>query len=166
MIRRLALALLAAALLLTGCSGSPGEEEPTAGATAAPMDAPPTMPELALDDSPAGAEAFVRHWVDVFNAAARSGEGEWLERLSSPNCSPCKSYAREFQKLADEERSPSTAIWSLKADHMEAFEDGARTFVKAPVDVREGETTEQYVFVFYIAAKGPERMLDITMEPR
>ncbi|MFD1860930.1 hypothetical protein EHW97_08010 [Aeromicrobium camelliae] len=166
MIRRLATAMAVTSLLLAGCSSSPSEEKPSPTATDSPTDAPPTMPELALDDSPAGAEAFVRHWIGVFNASARHGNQEWLGATSSPDCSPCSSYAREFKRLAAEGKSPTSDIWTLREDQLETFEDQSRIAVRAAVDVREGASTNSYLFVFYVGEEGPRRMLDITMEPQ
>lgn len=50
------------------------------------------MPDQAREDSPEGAAAFVKHYVDVFNYAASTGDVEELSRLSSPACEGCQSY--------------------------------------------------------------------------
>jgi hypothetical protein len=50
------------------------------------------MPAQASEDSPEGAAAFVKHYVDVFNYAAATGDVEELARLSAPDCEGCQSY--------------------------------------------------------------------------
>ena len=50
------------------------------------------MPAQASEDSPEGAAAFVKHYVDVFNYAAATGDVDELSRLSSPDCTGCQKY--------------------------------------------------------------------------
>ena len=77
------------------CSGGPADpwrvlvgsapKEPKRTATSAtPTATPPTMPAQAKEDTPEGAAAFVKHYIDVFNYAASTGDVEELSRLSSP----------------------------------------------------------------------------------
>ncbi|MRK01453.1 hypothetical protein GEV27_07945 [Aeromicrobium sp. S22] len=92
------------------------------------------MPDQARQDSPEGAAAFVKHYVDVFNYAAATGDVEELTRLSAPTCEGCQSYislyrdtyaAGGYFKGADwtigdlrlqEERSVTYATTLVKAD--------------------------------------------------
>jgi hypothetical protein len=93
--------VLAAALLLGACSSDPAPKEPTATPsepTASPTRALPTMPPQATEDSDEGAAAFVKHYVDVFNYAAATGDVEELTRLSSPDCEGCQSYIDLYQQ--------------------------------------------------------------------
>jgi hypothetical protein len=88
---------LATALLLGACSSDPAPKEPdpsrpTTNATTTPTVAVPTMPPQASEDSPEGAAAFVKHYVDVFNYAAATGDVKELSRLSAPDCKGCQSY--------------------------------------------------------------------------
>lgn len=50
------------------------------------------MPPQASEDSLEGAAAFVKHYVDVFNYAAATGDVDELSRLSSPTCDGCQRY--------------------------------------------------------------------------
>jgi hypothetical protein len=88
--------VLATALMLGACSSDPTPKEPDPGkptATAsAPTRAVPTMPPQASEDSPEGAAAFVKHYVDVFNYAAATGDVKELSRLSTSDCKGCQSY--------------------------------------------------------------------------
>lgn len=87
--------VLATALALGACSSDPAPREPaptTPSTTAAPTQTVPTPPAQASEDSPEGAAAFVKHYVNVFNYAAATGDVEELSRLSSPTCDGCQSY--------------------------------------------------------------------------
>ncbi|MFI5428285.1 DUF6318 family protein [Aeromicrobium sp. UC242_57] len=92
---RIGTTVLATLLLLGACTSeasSPKQptDSPTSSGSATPTATAPTMPEQATEDSPEGAAAFVKHWVDVFNYAAQTGDVAELERLSSPDCTGCQ----------------------------------------------------------------------------
>jgi hypothetical protein len=92
--------VLAAALVLSACSSDPAPKEPTgspATSSTAPTRPVPTMPAQASEDSPEGAAAFVKHYVDVFNYAAATGDVKELTRLSSPDCAGCQSYIKLYK---------------------------------------------------------------------
>ena len=92
--------VLAAALTLGACSSDPAprEPEPSTSTTAAtPAVAVPTMPPQASEDSPEGAAAFVKHYVDVFNYAAATGDVDELRRLSAPGCEGCERYISLYE---------------------------------------------------------------------
>ncbi|MET1062966.1 MAG: DUF6318 family protein, partial [Aeromicrobium sp.] len=80
--------VFAALLVLGACSSDPVPKEPaaTSSAPATPTATPPAMPEQAKQDSPEGAAAFVKHYVDVFNYAASTGDVDELSRLSAATC--------------------------------------------------------------------------------
>ncbi len=96
-------------LLLAGCS----DDEPTASRAVPDSSHTPTgtssvtsagallppMPETAREATPAGAEAFVGHWVDVLNASTRLGESAELRRLG-PDCVVCAKMADGIEGLA------------------------------------------------------------------
>ncbi|WP_332662819.1 DUF6318 family protein, partial [Aeromicrobium sp.] len=84
--------VLAALLTLGACSSDPEPKEPKRTASATPTATPPTMPAQAKEDTPEGAAAFVKHYIDVFNYASNTGDVEELSRLSSPDCKGCQSY--------------------------------------------------------------------------
>jgi hypothetical protein len=88
--------VLATALTLAACSSDPAPKEPEPSATTSAAPTPtatlPTPPAQASEDSPEGAAAFVKHYVDVFNYAAATGDVKELSRLSAPDCEGCQSY--------------------------------------------------------------------------
>lgn len=90
--------VLAVLLTLGACSSDPEPKEPKRTATSAtPTATPPTMPAQAKQDTPEGAAAFVKHYIDVFNYAASTGDVEELSRLSSPDCEGCQSYIKLYR---------------------------------------------------------------------
>ena len=111
-------------LLLGACeSGSdvPTPKEPTSDSptTPAPTATVPTMPAQATEDSSEGAAAFVKHYVDVFNYAAATGDVEELSRLSSPDCDGCQSYIdlyRETYKVGGYFRGGDWKIGDLQLE--------------------------------------------------
>lgn len=54
------------------------------------------MPTQAQNGSEAGAIAFVKHYIDVFNYASNTGDVKELKRLSDPKCEGCNSYIDHF----------------------------------------------------------------------
>ena len=95
---RLIAYFFAAAVLLAGC-GSEDPREPKGHSTpsATPAATPPTMPAQARENTPAGAIAFVKHYIDVFNYASNTGDVADLQKLSDPECDGCNSYIRLYK---------------------------------------------------------------------
>jgi hypothetical protein len=139
-------------LTLGACSSDPQPKEPKHTATSAtPTATPPTMPAQAKEDTPEGAAAFVKHYVDVFNYAASTGDVAELSRLSSPDCEPCTKYADRFKQVYERGDRISVRLWALHADEVEVV--GTRE-VNADIDVNEGEI-KRYRFGFTIASGSP-----------
>src|SRR5699024_9865753 len=55
-------------------------------------DGPPEMPEVAREDSEAGAEAFALHYVDLINYTGKYPEIGILEPLSADSCESCTNH--------------------------------------------------------------------------
>ncbi|MET0767866.1 MAG: DUF6318 family protein, partial [Aeromicrobium sp.] len=104
-----------ALLVLGACSSDPVPKEPaaTSSAPATPTATPPAMPEQAKQDSPEGAAAFVKHYVDVFNYAASTGDVDELSRLSAATCEGCQSYITLYRETYDAGGYFKGADWTL-----------------------------------------------------
>lgn len=126
--------VLAALLLAGACSSDPTPREPTASAT--PTAVAPTMPKQAGEDSPEGAAAFVKHWVDVFNYAAATGAVEELSRLSSPDCKGCQNYIQLYRDTYAAGGYFKGGDWTLGELSVES--DNDETFATAKVEVAAG----------------------------
>jgi hypothetical protein len=66
-----------------------GSDSPKASASPSSV-AEPTMPTVASDDSEAGAEAFVRYWIEMVNYAQRTGDTSGFEELNDIRCAGCR----------------------------------------------------------------------------
>jgi Family of unknown function (DUF6318) len=98
--------LLAASMLLAGCSegaqaGAPSSS--TTGAPPTPTAAPATtatataktdlnIPAAARAHTPAGAEAFVRYYFEQLNVALATPKAGLVSALSVPTCKTCSAY--------------------------------------------------------------------------
>src|SRR5215204_1221407 len=90
--------ILLVTLLLVGSCSDPEPKEPKSSPTSpAPTATAPTMPTQAEENTPEGAAAFVKHYIDVFNYASNTGDVEELSRLSSPECEGCQSYIKLYR---------------------------------------------------------------------
>ena len=128
--------VLAAALTLGACSSDPApkEPEPSASTTSAtPAVAVPTMPPQASEDSPEGAAAFVKHYVDVFNYAAATGDVEELRRLSAPGCEGCERYISLYEDTYKAGGYFKGGDW--KIGDLELQSDPDETFATTDVEV-------------------------------
>lgn len=145
--------VLAVLLTLGACSSDPEPKEPKRTATSAtPTATPPTMPAQAKEDTPEGAAAFVKHYIDVFNYAATTGDTRRLKALSS-DCAPCESYAKEFEDTYARGDYFSDDLWSMKDLRLEVFTNK----IEATVDVGATEKNEPvtYTLMFTTPRKPP-----------
>ena len=81
-------------LVVAGCGGDPQASPALTPSTpaASPVSttpSPPVMPEAAKANTKAGAIAFVRHYIEVFNFAQTTGSATDLSGLSSQRCDEC-----------------------------------------------------------------------------
>lgn len=90
--------------LLSGCTSSaeptplPEPTDPTSPSASASA-TPPTLPPEAEGTSPRAAKAFARHYVDLINYAARTGDTQDLRKLGAPGCVSCKAIASNIEKI-------------------------------------------------------------------
>ena len=113
---RVALAAVVLAIGVAGCSGddpapttvptapsSAGTSEPAPTTPAAttpppsPGPTPPPQPALSRQDSPAGAESFARHYIEVLDYASHTGDTSNLQRLG--DCGTCIAQAQGIKEF-------------------------------------------------------------------
>ena len=151
-------ALSAGALLLVGaCAPSP-QQAPTsttsatvstspAAATATTSDPPtssvpttdPGIPPAARPNTIAGAEAFVRYYVQRLNEAARTANPALLDGLTGPGCPACNSLRKDVENYQIDGTHLAGDMWNLTQVITGAF-DGSQaivelTVVQVPVDI-------------------------------
>ena len=152
--------VLVVLLTLGACSSEPAPKEPKRTAKSAmPTATPPTMPAQAKKDTPEGTAAFVKHYIDVFNYAASTGDVEELSRLSAPSCKPCTRYADKFEAIYAKGDRISVRLWDLHDDELELVGD---TRVNADMDINEG-TLKRYKFGFDVTPTAPFVLRNITI---
>jgi hypothetical protein len=113
-----ALGILAPALLLSACgsseeagpsptpsvstsatpSASPTPSDSTSP-TATPSRTAPALPEEARSHTTGGAEAFVRHYLDMTNYAQATGQTDPLAALGADGCRSCDAAVTALQKI-------------------------------------------------------------------
>lgn len=164
--------VLATALALGACSSDPAPREPaptTPSTTAAPTQTVPTPPAQASEDSPEGAAAFVKHYVNVFNYAAATGDVEELSRLSSPTCDGCQSYITLYRDTYEAGGYFRGGDWKIGELRVQVINDetfatttvksGGGTFREdAQSEVQQSETDEVEL-TFAQIGKGDERRI-------
>jgi Family of unknown function (DUF6318) len=89
---------------LAGCGGDPKTDPSPAPSTpvtspASTTPSPPAMPDAARANTRAGAIAFVRHYIDVFNHAQLTGSTDELSALSSPRCQDCQAAIQGLDQV-------------------------------------------------------------------
>lgn len=105
--RRLVGPVLLVGLLVSGCSGDPEPrfEEPAestpASGTSSATSTPTDEPEPWQERSKAGAVAFAKHWVAVFNEAQQTGDTSALRRLGRSSCMTCRRVAQRIEAVLD-----------------------------------------------------------------
>lgn len=150
----------AVALTLGACSSDPAPREPSPSASstsASPTATPPTMPPQASEDSLEGAAAFVKHYVDVFNYAAATGDVAELRSISK-GCKSCGRYASDFERLEESER-PNGAAWTLGDVSVASGNSGRQV---AATIVSLGEADRPYELVFDLPLHPPFNINEVT----
>lgn len=163
--------VLAALLTLGACTSDPEPKEPKRTATSAtPTSTPPTMPAQAQEDTPEGAAAFVKHYIDVFNYASNTGDVEELSRLSSPDCKGCQRYIQLYRDTYKAGGYFRDSDWTLSNVELEVTGDVTNVFALATSDAgtrREssdaGELpgdSENTEMVFSVSSSARNRTVD------
>src|SRR4051812_10955370 len=103
---RVAAAVLAGAVVLTGCSdgGTANETLPSTSTTAAEMSeplqplGPPDlpMPAEAREQTPAGAEAFLRYYMDIYSWSQAHMDSSYMDQFSQ-GCELCDSVTKTLR---------------------------------------------------------------------
>ncbi len=132
-------------LALAGCSGGQEDPEPIIRTDAASES--PASPSAEPGKQPwqkrtkAGAVAFVRHWVEVFNEAGASGDTRELREISAPGCTSCRQVAEAIDQ------------WESEGTGLES--DGWRILAVQPVETQKSGPYDIAVRI----RRTPERLL-------
>lgn len=100
---------------------------PSASASAAPTPPvmPPVMPEAAGAKTKAGAEAFVRHYVDVLNYATFTGETATAHALDGGKCTSCDRMLKSIENIYASDGHVEGGAWTSTPVSQVPFPDGS-----------------------------------------
>lgn len=119
---------------------------------------PPEMPEVATEDSEAGAKAFASYYLDTFNYSTSTPASGLLEELSDNSCETCNAflgiiaeYTSENQRTDGPILTYSSPTGTITGDHAVLFVDAVQT-VPARLDadgnvVKEAGESETFKMV-------------------
>lgn len=147
-IARCVVAALLPVALLAGCAGDQTSTAPPPP----PWSASPTLEvdeeEYAVRTVD-GAEAFVYHWINVYNRALGSGKArdiKAVEALTAPSCAPCKLVVQQVRDLHGGPGMVDTTGWTWEPTKVTLTgEDKRSASVQgmlgiSAVEVRRGKT--------------------------
>lgn len=123
-------------------------------------DGPPEMPEEAMEQTEAGAEAFVEYYVDAFNYAYWTGDPTIVAPLNGEDCKSCAALEGLLTGPSD-----VTEYLTLKSPRVVLLGDSAR--VEAPLTQASTGTADaqQGTAVFDLAwLSGAWRIAEITVQ--
>jgi hypothetical protein len=99
-VRRWVATAVVVPLLVAGCSDDPEPRfEPSPSPSPTESTSEPAQPQAWEVKSEAGAVAFAKHWIDVFNEAMPTGDTRKLESLSEPACKTCTAFAKRLESI-------------------------------------------------------------------
>lgn len=146
-------------------------EEPTTEVPEA--EGPPEMPAEAMEQTQAGAEAFVEHYVALINYTGSSPEIGLLEPLGGPSCESCRNHEASVEYAVENGDYLDKDTWSLGAVESSFSEDAARIQVdlsqSAQPYLRDGEPIDralesaQETLIFRLDWDGSWRIQEITV---
>jgi hypothetical protein len=100
-------------VLAAGCSDDPEPRfEPSPSPTESTSSAAPE-PKAWEVKSEAGAVAFAKHWIDVFNEATRSGDAGEVRAASTETCGTCSRFADGIDDLYQGGGSIESQGWKV-----------------------------------------------------
>ena len=133
---RLVVGLAAGAVLLSGCSGQQEANDTLPGADATPSASEAELPPLGPPDLPmpaeartqdaAGAEAFVRYYIDLINRTSTVMDAAPLREFSK-QCAECNRIASNTEKAAASGRR---------------FRDGEISVIQMGMPLLDGRTAQ------------------------
>ncbi|MDP3967997.1 MAG: DUF6318 family protein [Nocardioides sp.] len=141
-VRRALTAAVASLALLAGCSDNPepapldADSSPSASPSA---DAAPEMPDEAKENTPEGAEAFVRHYFEALSVAFSTGETDQVSTLARRECSGCTAITSEIESIYKDGGRVEGGRWA--AQRVQVADVGGSSDVPVTVLISLGRST-------------------------
>lgn len=111
-------AAMCGVLMLVGCGKESPEPKPLETASTSTTPSPsvspaPSMPAEAEKKGAKGAEAFVRHYVELINHAQATGDTSSLEQVGASGCGSCVNGVSSVRKVYDEGGHIEGGAWRI-----------------------------------------------------
>ena len=147
--RRIAAAMLPAALLLCACSDDAPDPEvtPTPAASSSPTsnETQSTAPTV----EPESSEEFAERWVDLLNALRETGVAGEFRSVSS-KCAACLGFAQTFEQIYQQGGEVSGGAWHIRSTRkLDASDRESTLLLRLTTDPTRYQET----------ADGPEKTL-------
>lgn len=113
---RIVVAGLLAALLLAACTDDPEPRfaEPSPSPSASESTSPAVDEKEPWErKSKAGAVAFAKHWIDVFNEAQMSGDTSTFAASNTERCVSCRDLTEQLKEIYDDGGSLRSEGWRV-----------------------------------------------------
>jgi hypothetical protein len=104
------------------------------------VSAPPERPQGAQGLTLAAAELFIRHYIDLMNYAAKTGDTALLRDISNPGCAGCAKYFGSVEKV-NEQNGGLTGDYSERVVEVTELTKTREGRVAASTDVTVGGYT-------------------------
>jgi hypothetical protein len=102
-------------LLVAGCSDDPEPKfEPSPSPSPSESTSEPAEPKAWEVKSEAGAVAFAKHWIEVFNEAKSTGDTAELEEMSAETCTSCTNFVNFLNQLYGHGGRFESTGWHVK----------------------------------------------------
>lgn len=167
---------LVLALGAAGCSEDAppaGSPVPSDSSSATPSASVPALPDEARGRGPEAAEAFVRHYVDLINAAMQSLDSGELRRLATSSCAQCKAVADLVDRVSDADGRLVGGEWRVDDTNILSSSTGKLVLVRATIRIEPGRSqltagaepsaypgTPRTAFTFSVARGGAGWMVE------
>jgi Family of unknown function (DUF6318) len=134
-------------LVLVGCSSAASSPAPTVVATPTVTPSPsaspaPTLPPEAQQPTQAGAVAFFRYYIDLYNYSFKALDATELKNASDPECVFCESVIENVRETKSKNQSTEGGLLTVIATAPSPGKANTGMIVAARLTQAAGRTTD------------------------
>ncbi|MGB3827777.1 MAG: DUF6318 family protein, partial [Ornithinimicrobium sp.] len=96
-----------------GVAATTAAPAPDDAGQSAMVDGPPELPDAATEQTEAGAEAFVQHYIDVLNYASQNPDSIDLATLNTADCSSCFLFTELLDTLRTQQLRTTGPVFEV-----------------------------------------------------
>ncbi|WP_225915221.1 DUF6318 family protein [Nocardioides jiangsuensis] len=143
LMRRGAVGLSLAGLVLAGCTSNPepsplpepSESVGSPSPSSSPTVAAPSLPPEAKGTTEASAKAFVGHYVEAVNFGMQTGDTSALARLASDDCKTCDAIEQRIEEVYESGGRLAGAGWSIQSVNSLSTGDIRQPLLAVSIDI-------------------------------